>query len=204
MSGTHVLWTHAHLDSPIHRLPASRKLVATLLFVTGLALVPAAHAGWTALAIAAVAALSRVARIPWSAFAARLAIAQPFVLGVALLALLQGHGLGVFVALALKSTACVAAVQLLAQTTPAQDMFDALRRAHVPHALVLALALLHRYLFVLVEESLRMRRARVARTWSGSRWASWTVLSSVIGVSFVRSIARAERISAAMRARGWS
>jgi cobalt/nickel transport system permease protein len=208
MSGPHLLRSYAHLDSPIHRLPASIKLLATLLLVTGLALVPVAHAGWTVVALALLVVLVRAARIPRSVFVARLALAQPFVLGVAVLALFQGRGLSVFAALALKSTACVAAVQLLAHTTRFQDLLDALRRARLPGALIATLALLHRYLFVLVEESRRMRRARMARTWTArgqtARWQTWTALSSVIAVSFVRSVTRAERIATAMRARGWS
>jgi cobalt/nickel transport system permease protein len=198
------LRSYAHLDSPIHRIGASTKLLITLLFVVGVVLVPVAHPLWTCAAIALLVAVVLVARLPLSAFLARLALAQPFVLGVAVLALFQGRGLAVFAALALKSTACVAAVQLFAHVTPFYDLLEVLRRARVPSALVLALALLHRYLFVVIEESRRMRRARRARTWQASGWSTWKSLASVIAVSFVRSTARAERISIAMRARGWS
>jgi cobalt/nickel transport system permease protein len=180
------------------------KLLATLVFVTGLVLIPIDHVGWMALALALAFGLGRVARIPFSAFVGRLALAQPFALGVAVLVLFQGAGLKVFGAVVLKSTACVAAVQLLAQTTPLPDLLDVLRRARLPDVFVLALALLHRYLFVLIEESRRMRRARLARTLRRSPGQTWRTLSSVIAVSFVRSIVRAERISVAMRARGFS
>jgi cobalt/nickel transport system permease protein len=140
--------------------------------------------------------------LPLGRSLARVGIAQPFVLGVAVLALFQGRGLAVFLAIALKATACVAAVQLLAATTRFDDLLVVLRRARIPEALVSTLALLHRYLFVLVEESSRMRRARRARTWRAGLWETWKALASVIAVSFVRSLARAERVSAAMRARG--
>jgi cobalt/nickel transport system permease protein len=204
MSGAHWFQSYAHLDSPIHRTAASIKLLATLVFVTGVVLIPIEHVGWMALALALAFGLGRLARIPFSAVVARIALAQPFALGVAVLVLFQGRGLTVFGAVALKSTACVAIVQLLAQTTPFPDLLDVLRRARLPDVFVLALALLHRYLFVLVEESRRMRRARRARTWRTSPWQTWRSLSSVIAVSFVRSIVRAERISVAMRARGFS
>src|SRR5580658_9745909 len=183
MSGTHLLRSYAHLDSPIHRVRAATKLLITLLFVVGVVLVPVAHPLWTCAAIALLVAVVLAARLPLSAFLARLAV---------------------FAALALKSTACVAAVQLFAHVTPFYDLLEVLRRARVPSALVLALALLHRYLFVVIEESRRMRRARRARTWQASGWSTWKSLASVIAVSFVRSTARAERISIAMRARGWS
>jgi cobalt/nickel transport system permease protein len=201
MSGVHALPIDAGIDSPLHRAPAWAKLVLALAFSVGLALVPAARWGWMVLAIAVVAVVHRLARLPLGPSLARLAIAQPFVLGVAVLTLFQGRGLAVFVAVVLKATACVAAVQLLAATTRIDDLLAALRRARVPRALVSTLALLYRYLFVLVEESTRMRRARRARTWRGGRWATWKALASVIAV---RSVTRAERVATAMRARGWS
>jgi cobalt/nickel transport system permease protein len=204
MSGTHLLRSYAHLDSPIHRLRAGAKLLVTVLFVVGVVLVPVARPLWICAAIGLLVAVVLVARLPPSAFLARLALAQPFVLGVAVLALFQGRGLAVFAALALKSTACVAAAQLFAHTTPFYDLLAVLRRARLPAALILTLALLHRYLFVVIDESRRMRRARAARTWQTSGWSTWKSLASVVAVSFVRSTARAERIAIAMRARGWS
>jgi cobalt/nickel transport system permease protein len=204
MSGLHRLQTRALLDSPLRRVPAPIKLLAVLAFVTGLALVSPANMVGIELALVLVLAVAIIARVPLSTLLAHLALAQPFALGVAVLALFQGRGLLVFAALAIKSTACVTALQLLAFTTPFSELLDALRRARIPESLVLTLSFLHRYLFVLVEESRRMRRARLARTWRPSLWASWQALSSVIAVSFVRSVARAERIAVAMRARGCS
>jgi cobalt/nickel transport system permease protein len=172
--------------------------------VLALAIVPGRLAAWTIPVLVLVAALARVARIPFAAFAARVAVAEPFVLGVAVLSLWQGGGLATFTAVVLKSTTCVAAVQLLAHTTAMHDILRVLARARVPAALLSTMALLHRYLFVLVDETRRMQRARAARTWRGGRVAFWRAQASVVAVSFVRSIARAERIHAAMLARGWS
>ena len=203
MSGAHLLPSYGHLDSPLHRAPAGAKLAATLALVFAVALVPVERAPWVGVVLVLVLALARISRIPLSAFAARVALAEPFVLGVAVLALFQGRGLPVFLAVVVKSTTCVAAVQLLAHTTPFDALLGALRRARVPVVLVTTLALVHRYLFVLVEETQRMQRARAARTWRVRRWGLWRARSSVIAVSFVRSAERAERIYAAMRARGW-
>ena len=204
MSGVHRLRSYEHLDSPVHRAPASAKLLAALALVLAIALVPVDRAGWVMVALVGLAALARAARIPISAFVVGIAIAQPFVLGVAVLSLFQGRGIAVFLAVVLKSTTCVAAVQLLARTTPFQDILEVLGRARVPAVLVHTLGLLHRYLFVLVEETHRMRLARAARTWQTRGWGGWRALASVVAVSFARSSARAERIYAAMRARGWS
>lgn len=206
MSGRHLLRSYAHLDSPIHRAPATLKLFATLALVTALALVPARWTSWPlgGAVLLLVVGATRLARIPLSPLVSRLALAQPLVLSVALLALFQGRGSRVALALGIKTTACVAAVQLLANTTPFRDLLDAMRRMRVPVVFVITLELLHRYSFVLIEESQRMRRARAARTWGARRWAVWEALTSVIAVSFVRSLTRSERIGIAMRARSWS
>ena len=79
-----------------------------------------------------------------------------------------------------------------------------MKRARVPAILVSILALMYRYLFVLVDEAQRMRRARASRTFRPGRWWRWHALATVIGQLFVRSTERAERIYAAMIARGWS
>jgi cobalt/nickel transport system permease protein len=202
MSGAHLLRSYGHLDSRLHRAPASLKMAGAFALVLSIALVPVAHAGWILGVLVGLGLAARGAQVPLSAFVARVAMAEPFVLGVAVLSLFQGRGLAVFAAVALKSTTCVAAVQLLAHTTPFQDILAVLRKARLPEVLVATLALLHRYLFVLVDETQRMRRARAARTWRTGRWEAWRALSSVAAVSFVRSTARAERIYAAMRARG--
>jgi cobalt/nickel transport system permease protein len=68
---------------------------------------------------------------------------------------------------------------------------------------VTTLALLYRYLFVLVDEAERMHRARLARTFDRRRVSVWRMLGTVVGQLFVRSSERAERIYAAMCARGW-
>ena len=198
------LFQGSRLDSPVRRASAAVKLIAAGLLVTGLTLLPARHAAWALVPFAVLIGLARLARLPLSVFAVHLAIAQPFVLGVAFLALFQSDGLLAFAALALKSTVCVATIQLLVLTTDFQDLLDVLRRAHVPSALVLALGVVHRYLFVLIEELRRMRRARAARTFRVRRGGSWAALASAIAACFVRSMARSERIAMAMRARGWS
>ncbi|MEI8197996.1 MAG: energy-coupling factor transporter transmembrane component T, partial [Phycisphaerae bacterium] len=92
------------------------------------------------------------------------------------------------------------------------DLVEARRRLRVPALLVTTLALMYRYLFVLVDESQRMRRARQSRTFAASGsgatravggWRSWRTLATVVSQLFVRASERAERIYAAMCARGW-
>jgi cobalt/nickel transport system permease protein len=160
---------------------------------------------WPACAFLGLALLvaALASTVPLSLLGRRLLTVEPFALGVALLALLQPDGLHVFLAVLAKSTLSLAAVVLLGATTPFSQVLRALSRFRVPSLLVTALALLYRYLFVLVEEMGRMQRARRSRTFSRSRWVTWRASAAVIGQLFLRTTARAERIYAAMCARGW-
>jgi cobalt/nickel transport system permease protein len=204
VSANHSAPVFAEIDSPVRRLPAVVKLGSAFVFVAAVALVPATRWAWAAAALLLVFAVAVAARVALRGVLARLAMAEPFVLGLAVLTLFQGRGLVLFTAVVLKSTACVGALQLFARTTPLSDLLDLLRRARLTGSFVIALALAHRYLFVLAEESRRMRRARRARTWHTSRASEWRALSSVVAVSFVRSVTRAERTATALRARGLS
>ena len=190
-------------DALPRRLPPVGRLAATLAFVMIVALLP--RAAWSAYAAAAALLLLAVLvsrATPWP-LAKRLLCLEPFVVGVSVLSLFQPAGFAVFLALLTKSTLCLAGMVLLTVTTPFSEILDALKALRVPALLVTTLALMYRYLFVLTDESRRMQRARKSRTFSGSRPGLWASLATVAGQLFIRSSERAERIYAAMCARGW-
>ncbi|HEX3854545.1 MAG TPA: cobalt ECF transporter T component CbiQ [Polyangiaceae bacterium] len=178
------------------------KLGASLALILGVGALPANHALWglCALPLLLLGALS--AKVAWRALLTRLAMALPFVLGVACLALFGHAGLERFLALLVKSSVSILTLQLLTQTTPLSALLRALRRAHVPEVLCGTISLLYRYLFVMADESKRMRRARAGRTLRSSRLSLWRALGNSIGLLFVRTVSRAERVHAAMRSRG--
>jgi len=163
------------------------------------------RAAWPAYAAAALVLVAAAAasRVSLRRLGARLLIVEPFALGVAVLSLLQRHGVLVFLALLVKSTLCLACMVLLGATTRFSEVLRALARVRAPSLLVTTLALSYRYLFVLVEEMGRMQRARKSRTFVRGRWFAWRASATVIGHLFLRTSERAERIYAAMCARGW-
>lgn len=188
---------------------AQRRLLAALLFsvlvtaTTRLAPFPTA-AGWTlaglAVALLAAVLLCRVNFLQWSR---RLLFLEPFALGAATLAFWQPHGGVIFACAVTRATLCLGALVLLGQTTPFAALLAALRAWHFPGLLCTTLMLLERYRSVLVEESARMRRARAARVFLARRTAHWQALGELLGQLFVRTLARTERLYAAMCARGW-
>jgi len=196
---------YSRLDSPVHRLPAALKLALALTFVFVTVALPLSARSWfigLAVTLIAVAVLSR---IPWLFLLKRILFLEPFVLGVAVLTLFQPNGVRVFATILVRSTLCLLTMVLLSNTTPFSAILQVLRRVRVPGLFVTTLALMYRYLFVLVNEAERMHRARASRTFTrkSSRHHLWRALGTVIGQLFVRSTERAERIYAAMLARGW-
>lgn len=200
----HDYWDrYSRLDSPIHGRPAALKAAAALAIIL-ITVVPSRPPVYLPAGIAAVLlALIFASRIPPFFFLKRVLFFEPFILTVAALALFQPAGLMKFGILIVKSTLSLVTVILLANTTPFHELLRVLRRIHVPPVLVTLLALMYRYIFVLADEMQRMRRARRSRTFGDRRERTWVLLSRIVGQLFLRSTERAERIYAAMSARGW-
>jgi cobalt/nickel transport system permease protein len=72
----------------------------------------------------------------------------------------------------------------------------------VPSLFVSQLLFLYRYLFVLMEEAMRVVRARDMRSF-GRRGTGARVFVRIAGTLFLRTVERAERIYGAMLARGF-
>ena len=194
---------YSRLDSPIHRLPTIVKLLGALGVVTASVSVSFTHPWFFVMVAGLLLILSAFTTIPWRFIFGRLVLLEPFALGIALMALLQENGGMLFLAILVKSTLCLLTVILLSNTTPFASLLQTMKRLGVPRLLVTILALMYRYLFVLIDEAERLNRARASRTFSASRTKKWHLLASLIGQLFVRSTERAERIYAAMTARGW-
>jgi cobalt/nickel transport system permease protein len=122
---------------------------------------------------------------------------------VAILSLFQPGGWQAFVLIVSRCTLCFITAILLGATTPVTELVQVLRKVRVPSLLITTMLLMHRYLFVLLDESQRMRRARASRTFVKRRHLEWRTMASIIGQLFIRSVERAERVYAAMSARGW-
>jgi cobalt/nickel transport system permease protein len=193
----------SRLDSPVHGVPSGAKVAAAVAAVVALTVVPIRWYETFAVAAVLLVAIAALSRIPASFLLRRLLLLEPFVIGVALLALLQAGGLAVFAAVLVRSTLCLFALILLANTTPFTELLHVLRRVHVPGLLLTVLALMYRYVFVLIDERERLLRARSSRSFRPRRWGVWGSLAATAGQLFVRSSERSERIYAAMCARGW-
>jgi cobalt/nickel transport system permease protein len=194
---------HSRPDSPVHRLSAALKLGLALLIIVATVLAPIQWRAWF-IGVAVLLVLTAwLSQLPLFFLFRRLLVLSPFVLGVVLVNAFQPAGRDKWLAVAVKSVLCLLTVILVSNTTPFSQILRVLKSIRVPALLITTLALMHRYLFVLMDESERMRRARASRTFTRGRRFHWNTLATVVGQLFVRASERAERIYDAMCARGW-
>ena len=203
MSAHWVNHHHVRLNSPVHRLPAALKLGVALIIIVGTVLAPLSWTGWFGGVIFLLAFAIVLSRLPLFFLFRRLLVLSPFVLGVVLVNAFQPASRANWLAVAVKSGLCLLTVILVSNTTPFSRILRVLKSIRVPALLITTIALMHRYLFVLMDESERMRRARASRTFARTRRFHWHTLATVVGQLFIRASERAERIYDAMCARGW-
>lgn len=108
-----------------------------------------------------------------------------------------------FASILFKFLLTVSAALLLVATTSFPGVCHALRRLGCPPVFVSQLLFLYRYLFVLVEEAMRIVRAWDMRAVAG-RGRGATVFARLVGVLLIRTLDRAERIYQAMLCRGFA
>lgn len=208
--------------SPVHRLDPVAKTLAMLAVVLGTVLLGDRFLAFLPLA-AGLAVYHAIGRVPVGYTLKRLAMASPFALGVAVFFPVFEPGRGVWAHevgpwtlvvteeglvragdLLAKFVLCVWATLLLLSTTRFQDVVQALARLRVPRVFTVQLAFLYRYLWVLIDEVMHLRRAREARDGGAGAWAPrLRSQAGLVGVLFLRTYDRAERIYWAMAARGF-
>jgi cobalt/nickel transport system permease protein len=115
------------------------------------------------------------------------------------------YGLGVVAATILvKNSLALFTILVLASVTSFPELLGALRKIGLPAVMVGTLQFMDRYRHVLTDELGKMVRARRARTFDRRRTLRWTLLGGLIGILFLRTFERAERVHGAMIARGWT
>jgi len=231
----HFLDPYRPRASPIHALDGRVKFVLTVAFILTASLTPVAAWPIYILLFALILSVEILSGLGVGYVLKRAMLALPFVLaalpvvftlkGTALFTIPLGawtltaslEGLERFIGVALKSWLSLQAALVLASSTPFPELLQAMRAIHIPRLLVGMFGLMWRYLFVLVDEALRLMRARAARsgvsgTFTGSRsrvreggslfWRA-RVVGGMAGNLFLRAFERSDRIYVAMLSRGY-
>jgi cobalt/nickel transport system permease protein len=224
----HFLDPYRERQSVIHALDPRVKFVFTLAFILTMALLP--FGAWPVYVLMLTVSLSItvLSELGVKYVLKRSLLALPFVLaavpllftvpGPALVTIPIGSlsltitvsGLERLLSILFKSWVSVQMAIVFAAATPFPDMLLAMRAVKIPRLFVSLFGLMWRYMFVMVDEAIRLMRARAARSGAieGSRsggsivWRA-KVTGGMAGNLFIRSIDRGERIYDAMAARGY-
>ena len=114
------------------------------------------------------------------------------------------EGVWTFLNIIVKSTLSIFLLVIATSTTTFPDFIKGLDMLRVPRLLVMLMSFMYRYIFVLIDEAGKLMRARSLR-YFGSRYKEqFRVIGFMIGVLFIRTFERAERIYSAMIIRGFS
>ncbi|HEX2990440.1 MAG TPA: cobalt ECF transporter T component CbiQ [Anaerolineales bacterium] len=217
-----------HGHSPVHSLDPRVKVIVTIAFILSNALLP--DGAWAAFGLGWLFILTAgaISGLGIGFTFKRSFIALPFTLAaITVLFSIPGQpvttfrfllwdltitdaGLLRFVSIVIRSWLSVQMAILLVAVTEFPKIIHALTHLRVPAILTTIISFLYRYLFVLVDEVMRMLRARQARSAAapghrsgGSvRWRA-RIAGHMAGQLFLRSYERSDRIYNAMLARGY-
>lgn len=205
----------SYRDTVVHRLDPRAKVIATMLFAVAVVSFPKYEVLSLFPFFLFPVLMCTLGDIPAGFVAKKVAAVSPFAVFVgifnplfdsATVAVVPGVSVSAgwvsFASILVKFTLTIGAALLLIATTSFPGICRGLRRLGVPALFVSQLLFLYRYLFVLMEEAVRVVRARDLRSF-GKRGRSIGVFVRIVGTLFLRTVERAERIYGAMLARGF-
>jgi len=224
----HFLDPYSPGKSPIHALDGRVKFILAVAFIFTASLSPIGAWPVYILLLASILSVEVVSGLGVWYVIKRSVLVLPFVLAAFPIVFTSGsstlfsisigaftlsgysEGLMRFLAVVLKSWLSVQAAIVLAATTPFPELMKAMRAVGIPRLLVAMFGLMWRYLFLLVDEALRLMRARAARSGycgggkpGGSIAWRARVTGGMAGSIFLRAIERSDRIYMAMISRGY-
>lgn len=205
----------ADSQSPIHLLDARVKVLVTLVFIVSVASFDRYELVRLLPFFIFPAVMIALANLPALYIARKIAILSPFVLMVGIFNPIfdssvmyqidqfgiSGGWISLF-SLLTRSLLTVGAAFILVGTTGFTSVCQALEQLGMPQIFAVQLLFLHRYIFVLADETGRASRARELRS-CGKKGLGVVSFGSLAGHLLLRTWQRAERIHIAMLARGF-
>ena len=214
---------YSGLDSFVHRLDPRTKLLCSLAFILAVVLTPQGTWKVYAVYLLILLVLIWLSRLPVKYILQRSLVIFPFVIMIAIFVpfFKQGQvaaswdigswhiaityeGLAVLVNVIVKSWLCILCLIVLSSSTKFEQLLHGMYRLRVPQIFVQITSFMYRYMFVLADQAMRMQMARDSRNYGLNRSNIFKTMGNMIGMLFIRSYERAERIYAAMLSRGYS
>ena len=205
----------SYQDTVVHRLDARVKVAATLLFVVMVVSYPKYEVLSLMPFFLFPVLMVSLGDLPVLFLVRKVLVVSPFAVfvglfnpvfdtrtAVVLFGIAVSGGWISFLSILLKYVLTISAALILIATTSFPGVCQALRRLGAPALFISQLLFLYRYLFVLMEEAMRIVRARDLRSF-GKRGREAKVVVRIIGTLFLRTVERAERIYRCMLSRGF-
>ena len=203
-------------ESPIHRLNATVKFLATIIYIVVVVSFEKYDLSGLMVMILYPVLMFQISGTSVSRCLYKMRIVLPLVCAVGLFnpfldkaPILSIGGITVsggvisMITLMLKGIFCVTASYILVATTPFDRICAALRKLHVPSFIVTLLLLTYRYISVMMEEVSVMTDAYMLRAphQNGVQKSAW---GSFLGQLLLRSMDRADELYSSMKLRGFS
>lgn len=206
----------ASQKTSVHGLDPRAKLITTMIFI----LVVISSSKYTVAGLLPFflfpVVLASLGNIPFRYLAGKLLLVSPFAICVGIANPLLDTAILVHIgsipvtggtvsllSILLRFLLTVSSCLLLIATSGLNEVCLALERLKIPRIFTMQLLFLYRYLYVLIEESARLVRARSLRSFHG-RGQELATAGPLIGHLLLRTIDRARRIHLAMLCRGFS
>jgi cobalt/nickel transport system permease protein len=211
-----VLDALSYKDTPVHRLDPRTKVISTLAFIITVVSFPKYEVIRLIPFFIFPAVIFSLGDIPARFILKKVLFASIFAVLIGLFnpvldtrtmyhvfTIPVSGGWVSFLSILLKFFLTMSAVLLLISTTSFPGVSHALRKLGIPEVFISQLLFLYRYLFVLMEEAMRMVRARDLRSF-GTKGQGARTFVSLFGTLFIRTMERAERVYSAMLCRGFT
>lgn len=113
-------------------------------------------------------------------------------------------GILIFQNILIKSWLSVLSLTILTSTTKFSSLLKALEILKIPRVMILIASFFYRYMFLLVDQIMKIKNARDSRSFKKNPVYQFKVIGYMIGELFIRTYERAERIYLAMLSRGFN
>lgn len=207
--------TLSYKDTFVHRLDPRVKVLVSFIFIFSVVSIPKYELSALMPFFIYPAFLLAAGDIPLRAVVKKVFFISPFAIFIGIFnplldtaVILTLFGVPItggwisFLSIIVKFILTVSTALLLIAVTSFPGICEALERLKLPKIFVMQLLFLYRYLFVLLEETLKILRAREARSF-GKKGKDIKTFIRLISVLLLRSLERAERIYQAMLSRGF-
>jgi len=198
---------YSNLNSLIHKLDPRTKIIAFLLFIIFVITTPPLKFQLFALYAIVIFAVAFISKVPFFYLLKRALVIIPFVLLIAIfLPFMKTNQYGwlLFCNVMTKSLLALLATIMLSSTTKFHVLLKGFELLKCPKIIIMMLAFMYRYIFILTDEAHKMERARKSRYFGGEIWRQFKIICNIIGLLFIRAFERGERVYQSMAARGFN